>query len=419
MSRALNKLTDRFVKTTKEPGMYGDGGGLWLQVGPTLGKSWIFRFTSPITGKPRFAGLGAFPVLTLAEARDEALTCRRKIRNGIDPIEERKAERIARRGTIAEAVAYVAFRKAAEAFIEEAEKAGRWKGDDMAVTWRSSLKTYAYPTIGDLAVDAILPGHIKMILDPIWADKATTADRLRGRIEEILDRMAVLHLPASESRIYDNPAAKKRVAAIMPGRGKREKSHHRALPYSEMGAFMAALSGREELSARAMEFLILTATRTAEALEARWSEIDLDKRLWTIPPYRMKAGLEHVVPLTDAAISVLKKVEHLKAHDFVFPGLRPKKPLTDRVLLILRDRMGMKDQLTVHGFRAAFSTWARDCTAFPPDIVEKALAHAIENESEAAYHRGAQLEKRAKLMEAWAVYCGQVAGIICAASPAG
>lgn len=394
MARQVNRLSARAVSTAKNPGLMADGGGLYLQVTATGAKTWIYRFT--IGGKTRDMGLGALHTVSLTKARESAAECRSLVRDGIDPIERRKTLRLAEMASSAKALT---FKQCAEAYIE-AHKSG-WKNAKHADQWTNTLAQYAYPVFGGLPVNAVDTGLVLKVLEPIWQTKTETASRVRGRIECVLDWATVRN-----HRQGENPARwRGHLDKTLPKRSKVQKvSHHTALPYDEIGAFMADLRKREEISARALEFIILTATRTGEAIGARWSEIDLNAAVWTISADRMKAGVEHRVPLSKAALAILKNLPRIKGNDHVFPGLKPKRGLSNMACLTLLKRMGRAD-LTVHGFRSTFRDWTAEQTAFPREVAERALAHTVKDKAEAAYQRKDMLEKRAKMMAAWADYC--------------
>jgi integrase len=300
------------------------------------------------------------------------------------------------------------FKQCATAYID-AHRLG-WKNEKHAAQWASTLEAYANPIFGDLPVQAIDTGLVMKALEPIWRTKTETASRLRGRIEAVLDWATV-----REFRRGDNPARRRgHLDKLLPQRAKVQKvRHHPALPYAEIGAFMASLRSQEGCAARALEFLILTAGRTGEVIGALWSEIDLAEGVWIVPASRMKAGKEHRVPLSAPAIKVIREQQAAaelvegRLNGFVFPGGRPGKGLSNMALLKLLERM-KRDDLTAHGFRSTFRDWAAEQTHFPRDVAEMALAHTISDKVEAAYRRGDLFEKRRLLMEAWATYCGTV-----------
>lgn len=393
MPRVVGRLTALAVVRAK-PGYHSDGGGLYLRVGAGAAKSWVFRFRE--AGRLREMGLGPLHTVTLAEAREKALGCRKQRLDGSDPITARKAAKTAAR--LAEASA-MTFQQCAEAYIG-AHKAG-WRNPKHAAQWPATLGAYVYPVLGGLPVQAVDVGLVMKAVEPIWAVKPETASRVRGRIESVLDWAT-----ARGYRTGDNPARwRGHLENLLPRRSKVARvEHHAALPYGEIGAFMAALRQQEGTAARALEFAILTAARTGEVIGATWAEIDLDGRLWTIPPERMKAGREHRVPLSDAALAILRAMAEVRQGAHVFPGARAGRPLSQMAMLMLLRRMGRGD-LTVHGFRSAFSDWCAEQTNFPAEVREMALAHALGDKVEAAYRRGDLFEKRRQLAEAWARYC--------------
>jgi integrase len=291
------------------------------------------------------------------------------------------------------------FRQCAEAYID-AHKAS-WKNEKHAAQWPSTLETYAYPVIGNLSVQSVDVALIRKILDPIWNQKTETASRLRGRIETVLDWATV----AGYSK-GDNPARwRGHLDKMLPGRAKVQKvQHHAALPYSQVGAFMAALREQDSTAAAALEFAVLTAARTGEVIGATWNEIDLDAGVWTIPAERMKAKKEHRVPLPRPALALLKRLHKARSGRYVFPGLKSDAALSNMAMLQVLRRMGRAD-LTVHGFRSTFRDWAAEQTNFPREVCEQSLAHSLPDKVEAAYRRGDLFEKRCKLMDAWASFC--------------
>jgi integrase len=398
MARASNRLSAMKVTRLRKQGRYADGGGLYLQVGPTGGKSWLFRFTRE--GKSREMGLGALDVVTIPEAREKALEARRCLAAGKDPIEVRDDEK--KRQRLSEARG-LSFGECATAYIA-AHKAA-WKNAKHCGQWTATIETYAGPVIGALPVANVDLPLVLRVLEPIWRTKPETASRLRGRIESVLDWARVQGF-----RTGENPARwKGNLDKLLPARSKvRKVKHHPALPYGDMAAFMAELRQREALAALALEFTVLTASRTNETLKAQWPEFDLDAALWVVPEFRMKSGRDHRVPLSPRVVAILRELEETRMGDSVFPGQRRGKPLSDMSLLKLLERMGRGD-LTVHGFRSTFRDWVRECTEFDGEIAEAALAHVNGDKVEAAYARGDVLEKRREMMEAWAKFCADVA----------
>jgi integrase len=401
MARTVGKLTALKLTHAVERGYYGDGGGLYLQVSATGAKSWVFRFKEG--GRLREMGLGPLHTIGLAEARQRGQECRRARLDGHDPIEDRKAARTTARLDAARAVT---FQSCAERYIAT-HKTG-WRSVKHAAQWTATLGAYVYPMFGGLPVQAIDVGLVLKAVEPIWAIKPETASRVRGRIESILDWAT-----ARGYRRGENPARwRGHLENLLPRPSKvRRVEHHAALPYPEIGNFMAAVRQQEGIAARALEFAILTAARTGEVIGARWDEINIADRLWTIPATRMKAGKEHRVPLSDAALAIIRAMSGLRQGAFVFPGGRTDRPISNMAMLMLLRRMGRGD-LTAHGFRSTFRDWAAERTAFPAEVAEMALAHAVGDKVEAAYRRGDLFLKRHQLTQAWAKFC-------CAPSVAG
>jgi integrase len=398
MAREHKRLTALAVSRAKQRGYYADGGGLYLQVGASGAKSWVFRFKKD--GRLREMGLGPVHTITLAEAREHAAECRKLRLRNVDPIEARHADKAAAKLAAAKSMT---FRQCAEAYIE-ANKSS-WANAKHAAQWPATLGTYAYPIFGDFPVQSIDVALVTKALEPIWQTKTETASRLRGRIQTVLDWAT-----ARDFRQGDNPARwRGHLDKLLPPRSKVQKvEHHAALPYAEIGAFMAALREHESTSALALEFLILTAARTGEVIGAKWDEIDLGAALWTIPAERMKAKREHRVPLSKPALAILKRLHENRSGEIVFPGARAGKPLSNMALLMLLERMNRAD-LTVHGFRSTFRDWAAERTNFPREVAEHALAHSLPDKVEAAYRRGDLFDKRRKMMDAWARHCSQPA----------
>jgi integrase len=395
MAREIGRLSAVALPKLKA-GVHPDGGGLYLQVTKGGARTWIYRFM--LHGRAREMGLGPLHIVTLAEAREKARECRKLRHEGVDPIEARKAKRSEERLAAAKATT---FRECAERYIE-AHRAG-WRNPKHAAQWPSTLATYGYPVFGDLPVQAIDVGLVTKALEPIWRTKPETASRVRGRIESVLDWATVRGY-----RKGDNPARwRGHLDKLLPARAKvRKVEHHAALPYVEMGDFIANLREQEGIAARALEFLILTATRTGEVIGARWDEFDLGEKLWIVPGARMKADKEHRVPLPGRALAIIEemKVHRVNDHEFVFTGGRPRKPLSNMAMFKVLQRMGRGD-LTAHGFRSSFRDWAAERTGFPHEVAEIALAHTVSDKVEAAYRRGDLFQKRRQLMEAWAKHC--------------
>jgi integrase len=398
MVRAIGQLTALKVEKAKEPGMYADGGGLYLRVTPEGAKNWVLRYM--LDRRPRWMGLGPLALYGLQEARAKALVARRQRHEGIDPIDARRAERARKRLDAAKAVT---FKQCAEAYIS-AHRAG-WRNGKHAGQWGATLSTYAYPVIGALPVQAVETGLVLKVLEPIWTAKPETAGRVRGRLESILDFAKV-----RDYREGENPARwRGHLDKLLPARSKvRAIEHHAALPYAELPAFLVSLREQQGIAARALEFLILTAARTGEVIGAKWNEIDLLDKTWTLPAARMKAHREHRVPLSAYALAILDEMQAARhrdaAHAFVFPGGKAGTGLSNMAFLMLLRRIGRGD-LTAHGFRATFKTWASERTSFQNEIVEAALAHVIGGKVEQAYRRGDMFEKRRRLMQQWAIFC--------------
>jgi integrase len=394
--RKHSRLTARIVEQAKEPGHYGDGGGLVLRIADRGSKVWLFRYKS--NGKVREMGLGPVWDVTLQEAREAAREARRLRRAGVDPIDAKRERKAAAR---LDAARTVTFFQCAAAYIENHRAA--WSNPKHAAQWEATLRTYAYPVFGILPVAAVDTGLVVKVLDPIWNTKPETASRLRGRIEAVLDFATV-----RGHRQGENPARwKGHLKEALPATRKvRKVRHHAALPYDGIGVFMADLRQRGGGAAAALEFLILTAARTGEVIGARWSEYDMNGGIWTIPAGRMKARAEHRIPLSKQGLAVLRRMEAQKVNDVVFSGQKPGRALSNMALLMMLRRMGRKD-LTAHGFRSTFRDWTAERTGVAPEVAEAALAHTVANKVEAAYRRSDLFEKRAALMQEWASFCDQ------------
>lgn len=402
MPRKLNNaLTTLAVKNAK-PGRHADGGGLHLLVKESGARSWVYRFM--LNGKSRDVGLGAAAgsdAISLSDARDLASALRLKVKAGVDPLEERQQEAAQALATAQAAeIAGITFKAVAEAYIAANE--GSWRNEKHRQQWRNTLATYVYPVMGELPVAEIGTPHVLKILEPIWQAKPETASRVRGRIETVLD--------AAKARGYragENPARwRGHIAQILPARSRLTRGHHKAMPYDAIPAFVAELRERDAMAALALEFVILTAARTNEVLQATWGEVDLEKAIWTIPAGRMKAGKEHRVPLSSRAVEILEGVKPLKQAS-LFPADK-RGTLSPMAMTMLLRRM--KQDCTVHGFRSGFRDWAAECTGYAHEVCEMALAHVIGNKSEAAYRRGDLFEKRRRLMSDWATHCASGSG---------
>jgi integrase len=376
-------LTARKVATAK-PGKYSDGGNLYLIVSPSGSRKWVLRFTW--RGSAKEMGLGSATTVSLADAREKASAARRKLAQGVNPIEDRRRDNgIPTFGEMADNV-------------REALSAG-FRNEKHKAQWKSTLETYAAP-LRFKPVDTIATDDVLAVLKPIWTLIPETASRVRGRIEKVLDAAK-----AKGFREGENPARwRGHLDHLLSKPSKLRRGHHPAMPYEGVAAFVGKLRERQATAALALEFCILTAARSGEVLGARWSEIDLDKKVWTVPATRMKAGREHRVPLSNRAIAILKRLRDFGSSEFVFPGQKPKKPLSNMAMEMVLRRMNVENA-TVHGFRSSFRDWAGNVTSFPREVTETALAHVIGDKAEQAYRRGDALDKRRILMEAWADYC--------------
>ena len=405
MGRQQQRLSALQVSKLTKPGLYGDGGGLTLQITQGGVKSWLFRFM--MAGKAYGMGLGPTHTVSLAEARQKALAARKLIIDGINPLAAKKQDKI----TAALANArMMTFDQCAEAYVA-AHKAG-WKNAKHADQWTNTLSTYASPIIGHLPVAEIDTSLVVKCLTPIWETKTETASRLRGRIESILGWATT-----SGYRIGENPARwKGHLDNLLATISKASRTkHHPSLPWQRMNELITALRARDGASARAIEFTILTACRSGEVRGAKWSEFDREKKVWTIPAERMKAGREHEVPLSEAVLALLKSLP--QSSDIVFPGTKGQ-PLSDMSLTAVIRRLNDKDKpnwidsngdgITVHGFRSSFRMWAAEATNYPREVAEHALAHQLPDAVERAYQRGSQFTKRASLMADWAAHCNKV-----------
>jgi integrase len=384
VARAANRLSSRKVATLAEPGRHADGNGLYLVVEPSGAKRWAFLYRRD--GKLKEMGLGGLAAVSLAEARESAIEIRRTLAGGGDPILLRKAQRTAER----EPLTFGAF---ADKLV--ADLTPGFRNAKHAAQWGKTLKVYAAP-LRPRRLDEITTDDVLDVLKPIWSTKAETASRLRGRIERVLDAAKAKGLRSGE-----NPARwRGHLDHLLPKRQKLTRGHHAALPFDQVPAFVARLRERETVGRLAMEFLILSASRTGEVVAARWSELDLDAKVWTVPAERMKGARPHRVPLTPRMVEILGRLKPLRRGDFVFPGLKPGKPLSTGVFDAMLERL--KVPVTAHGFRSSFRDWAGERTSFPREIAEAALAHVVGDDTEQAYRRGDSLEKRRKLMIAWA-----------------
>jgi integrase len=400
MPREINKLSARAVATLKKPGRHSDGGGLYLAIdndGETLRRRWVFLFRWG--GKLKEMGLGGLSSVSLARAREIATECRSDVAEGVNPIEKRTKVRAAAQGV-------PTFGAWAEEFISGKEKG--WRNKKHRQQWRNTLRDYAKP-IRDKPVSEVATTDVLEVLQPIWQTKPETASRVRGRIETVLDAARVKypeHFPAG----WANPARwRGHLDKLLSKRRKLSRGHHPAMPFAEVPAFLGRLRERKAVAARVLEFIVLTVARSGEAIGARWPEIDGKSKVWTVPASRMKGDREHRVPLVPRAIEILEEMEKAKVGDFIFPGAKRGRPLSNMAADMLLRRMKAGD-VTTHGFRSSFRDWAGELTTFPREVAEAALAHAVGDETELAYRRGDALAKRRKLMDAWASYIAKAPG---------
>jgi integrase len=402
MARQQQRLSALQVSKLTKPGLYGDGGGLTLQITPAGVKSWLFRFM--MSGKAYGMGLGPTHTVSLAEARQKALAARKQILDGINPLAAKKQDRIV---AALDKAKMMTFDQCAQAYIS-AHKAG-WKNAKHSDQWANTLSTYASPVFGHLPVAEVDTGLVVKCLTTIWETKTETASRLRGRIESILGWATT-----SGYRVGENPARwKGHLDNLLATISKASRTkHHPSLPWQRINDFISALRAREGVSARAVEFAILTACRSGEVRGAKWSEFDIEKKIWTIPAERMKAKREHEVPLSSSALALLNDLP--ETGDLVFSGTKGQQ-LSDMSLTAVIRRMNGDvtpiwvdpngDGVTVHGFRSTFRMWAAETTSYPREVAEHALAHQLPDAVERAYQRGSQFTKRAALMTEWADYC--------------
>lgn len=383
MARTTNKLSATAVSKFNGRGRHGDGGGLWLNVTAGSNKTWVFRWT-PRGGKPSEMGLGSYPAVSLAKARERAVLCRKQVADGLNP-------RIERDKLLGET-----FGQVADKFYED--MSGRWSNEKTRWQWQHTFNERC-KKIRDRPMSQIQTSDIRTVLDPIWMKTPETAYRVRMRLEAVID-----YATAHKIRGGENPARwKGHLSILMPARVKTVR-HHPAMPYDELPNFISRLQNVEALSGRALEFLILTAGRTNEILKAEWREINFDDALWIVPKERMKARSEHVVPLSNRAMGILSSLYESRLARFIFPGQKPGKPLSQMSMEMLLRRMKI-ERATVHGFRSSFRDWCGDRTDYPREVAEAALAHKVGNDVEQAYRRSNALDKRRELMQAWSDFC--------------
>ena len=393
MARAFNRLKDLTVKRATKPGLYPDGAGLYLRVGPTGAKAWVFRYRRD--GRLHDLGLGPLHTISLAVARQRAQKCREQRLDGIDPLEAKRAGRAAAR---LEAAKTMTFEDCAVAYIAAHQAA--WTNSKHRKQWPATLTAYAYPVFGALPVNAVDTALVMKVLEPLWVIRTETASRLRGRIESVLDW--------ARTRGYregENPARwRGHLENLLPKKSRvKPVAHFGALPHAEISGFMAGLRQKEGIAPRALEFLILTAARVGEVAGATWDEINLGERLWTIPARRMKGRKEHRAPLSDAAMAVIGKMAACRQSEQLFPGVSSAS-----LLAVLHELHTVN--VTVHGFRSSFRDWAAEISGFPAEVAEMALAHQVGSAVEQAYRRSDLFARRRQLAEAWAAYCAGSGG---------
>ncbi|WP_460727331.1 tyrosine-type recombinase/integrase [Lysobacter rhizosphaerae] len=391
MARSVNKLSNLRIKALKEPGRYSDGDGLYFYVSRAGNRSWVFRYRDRVTGKLRDRGLGPARDVTLEQARAAARLARGELRSGVDPIDTRRAQRLE---TARQRLQAVTFGQCTDRYIETHRAA--WRNAKHAGQWRATLDTYAAALL-PRPVAEIDDADVLQALEPIWASKTETATRLRQRIEAVLDWAA-----ARQYRRGDNPARwRGHLDHLLPTPSKLKPHQPRAaLPYADTPDFFQMLQEEAGMAPIALQLQILTATRPGEVVGARWEEFDMDNLTWTIPGERMKAGKAHRIPLSPQVVKLLEAVPH--AAELVFPGRLDKGMTTAALLKVLKT---LRPGLTVHGFRSTFRDWAADMTAYPREVAEQALAHSLQDKTEAAYRRTDLFAKRALLMRDWARYC--------------
>lgn len=399
-------LTVRFIETASRPGLYSDGGGLYLQVSQSGTKAWIFRFM--LKGRARKMGLGPIDLVSLSDARQQAWEARRVLQDGRDPIavrdEARKAADDEAKAAEAAVSQITTFREYAERYISSHQ--GSWRNPKHRQQWRSTLEAYVYPIIGETSVAEITTASVLKILEPIWSTKTETANRVRGRIESILDAAKV-----SEDRSGENPARwLGHLEHSLPARSEVQRVKHRAaLPFGDLPAFMADLRGRDWQSARALEFLILTVARTGAVIGAVWSEIDLASRVWTVPAERVGTkiigadGKPRRIPLSDRAMAILNSLPREDGNNHIFIGAKAGRPISN--MAMIRTMREMRPGFVPHGFRSTFKDWSAETTNYPNEVSEAALWHVVADKTEAAYRRGDLFMKRIQLMADWSSYC--------------
>ena len=389
MAREMNRLPPRAAMTTTKPGRYADGGGLYLVVGAGQSRKWVFRYKW--RGRLVDMGMGAASVVTLAKARERSAAARVLLADGLSPLEAKRTDK-----------SIPTFGEMADRLV--AELGPQWRNETHKAQWKTTLEKDA-AKLRSVPVDKVETQDVLAVLKPIWSVKPETASRLRGRIERVLDAAK-----AKGHREGENPARwRGHLALMLPKRQKLSRGHHAALAFDKVPGFIADLRERGAVAAMALEFAILTAARSGEVRGATWGEIDLSAKVWTVPANRMKAARDHRVPLSARAVEILKAAQTLSSGEagaVVFPGLKPETMLSDAAFDRLLKRMGFKPgEVTPHGFRSSFRDWAGEVSTFPRELAEAALAHVVGDETGRAYRRGDALEKRRKMMDAWARFC--------------
>lgn len=390
MAKAIHILSARKAETLTKPGRHADGGNLYLSISKAGARRWVFLYR--LDRRQYEMGLGGAGKggVSLSKARELAGEARSLLAEGKNPLAVKVASK---QGT-----GYVpTFGAFADEYVVTHQT--KWRNAKHRAQWAMTIERYCQP-IRSLPINQVGTAAVLKVLEPIWSKMPETANRLRGRIEAVLDAAK-----AKELRSGENPARwRGHLKSLLPARQKLTRGHHAAMAYDDLPAFMADLRACEGLGARALELAILTACRTIEVIGAQWTEIDFDKGLWTVPRERMKAGIEHRVPLSKPALALLKNLTNVRISVFVFPGRRFGKPIALNAMEKTLERMS-RDDVTVHGFRSSFRDWASERTNFSHTTAEHALAHQISDKAESAYRRGDELEKRRKLMEAWAQWC--------------
>ncbi|MFM9974216.1 MAG: tyrosine-type recombinase/integrase [Beijerinckiaceae bacterium] len=392
MAREINKLSARKVATVVEAGRHGDGNGLYLYVDKSGARRWLFLFRWG--GKLKEMGLGSASSVSLADARSRASVARAVLSSGQNPIIERRAAND-RRNTVPSFGSFTA------SLLPDI--CSGFRNEKHREQWASTLRTYAAP-LNDLPVNIVTTAHVLEALNPIWHSRPETASRVRGRIERVLDAAKA---KGFIEHPWENPARwRGHLSNLLPRRPALSRGHHAAMPYMDVSGFLQDLRSRHSTAARALELTVLCASRSGETLGATWDEFDLAAGIWTLPARRMKAGRQHRVPLSPAALSLLKQHSAARTGDYVFPGLKAGRPLSNMAMEMQLRRMKLS-HYTVHGFRSSFRDWAGETTVFPREIAEQALAHVVGDQTERAYRRGDALERRRELMNAWATFLGR------------